>query len=182
MKAAAVLGAIIFVVTAEASAEDSKNLNWPVYGHDLANTRFQDVDQINPSNAAQMRVAWVFHTGVLDPNAKLEVSPVEVDGSLYITDGHDDVFALNATTGSQKWSYKPTQIPGEMPSLDQVFVCCGLNKSPTDSSPLILWATPSSRSPCLESNLRWFSLMLSRSRHRKPALTHVQGESYETSH
>jgi len=93
----------------------------------MANTRFQDADQINTSNASDMRVAWIFHTGVLDSKAELEVSPVEVGGRLYVTDGHDDVFALNAATGEQKWAYKPTQIPGEMPPLDSVFVCCGRN-------------------------------------------------------
>jgi len=45
-------------------------------------------------------VAWVFHTGVLDPLSELEASPIEVDGRLFITDGHDDVFALNAATGT----------------------------------------------------------------------------------
>jgi quinohemoprotein ethanol dehydrogenase len=103
-----------------------QNREWPRYGNDLANRRFQDVDQINTSNAAEMRVAWVFHTGVLDPNAELEVSPIEVGDRLYVTDGHDDVFALDAATGKQQWAYKPTQIPGEMPTLDKLFVCCGL--------------------------------------------------------
>ena len=117
--------AVSFAVLAAPGGK--KNREWPFYGHDLANTRFQNADEINPSNAAQLRVAWVFHTGVLDPNAELEVSPIEVGGTLYITDGHDDVFALDATTGEQKWAYQPTQIPGEMPSLDQLFVCCGLN-------------------------------------------------------
>jgi quinohemoprotein ethanol dehydrogenase len=126
MKAAIVLGTVLYFVTPGASAEH-RNLDWPRYGHDLANTRFQDVDQINTSNAAQMRVAWVFHTDVLDPNSELEVSPVKVGSRLYVTDGHDDVFALNAATGEQQWAYKPTQIPGEMPSLDSVFACCGLN-------------------------------------------------------
>ena len=120
------LGAALYFVTAGASAVP-QNIEWPRYGHDLANTRFQDVDQINASNAADMRVSWVFHTGVLDPNAELEVSPIEVDGRLYVTDGHDDVFALDAATGKQKWAYKPTQIPGEMPPLDNVFACCGRN-------------------------------------------------------
>src|SRR5438132_8870997 len=46
---------------------------------------------------------------------------------MYITDGHDDVFALDAATGEQKWSYKPIEMPGEMPSLDQISVCCGRN-------------------------------------------------------
>jgi quinohemoprotein ethanol dehydrogenase len=124
--AALTIGGPLYFAASGTSAE-RKNVDWPRYGHDLANMRFQDVDQINSSNAAKMRVAWVFHTGVLDPKAELEVSPIEVGGRLYVTDGHDDVFALDATTGEQKWAYKPTQIPGEMPSLDKVFVCCGRN-------------------------------------------------------
>jgi PQQ-dependent dehydrogenase (methanol/ethanol family) len=101
--------------------------DWPFYGKDLANTRFQDVDQINPGNVAGLKVAWVFHTGVLDPKAELEVSPIEVNGELFITDGHDDVFALDAATGQHKCSFKPIYIPGEMPSLDLISVCCGRN-------------------------------------------------------
>jgi quinohemoprotein ethanol dehydrogenase len=102
-------------------------LDWLHYGNDLANTRFQDVDQINPSNVASLKVAWVFHTGVLDPKAELETSPIVVNGTMYVTDGHDDVFALDAATGNLKWSYKPIEMPGEMPSLDQISVCCGRN-------------------------------------------------------
>src|ERR1700719_350380 len=117
MKAAMVLGTILYFATPGASAEHG-NGEWPRYGHDLANTRFQDVDQINTSNAAEMRVAWVFHTGILDPKAELEVSPVEVGDRLYVTDGNDDVFALDAATGKQQWAYKPTQLADEMPALD----------------------------------------------------------------
>jgi len=47
----------------------------------------------------------VFHTGVLDPLAELEATPIEVDGRLFVTDGHDDVFALNATTGQMLWKF-----------------------------------------------------------------------------
>ncbi len=103
-------------------------LDWPLYGNDLANTRYQDVDQINPSNVGQLQVAWIFHTGVLDdPKVDFETSPIEVNGTLYITDGHDDVFALDAATGQQKWAYKPLSIVGEMPPLSQISVCCGRN-------------------------------------------------------
>jgi hypothetical protein len=55
------LGAALYFVTGGASAVP-QNIEWPRYGHDLANTRFQDVDQINASNAADMRFSWVFHT------------------------------------------------------------------------------------------------------------------------
>jgi quinohemoprotein ethanol dehydrogenase len=125
IKLLATLGVILYALAPQAIAH--QNREWRRYGHDLSNTRFQDVDQINTSNAAEMRIAWVFHTGVLDPNAELEVSPIEVGSRLYVTDGHDDVFALDAATGKQQWAYKPTQLADEMPPLEKLFVCCGLN-------------------------------------------------------
>jgi alcohol dehydrogenase (cytochrome c) len=95
--------------------------NWVHYGNDLANTRFQDVDQINPRNAGTLRPAWVFHTGVLDPQASLEVSPVVINGIMYVTTGHDDVFALDAGTGKMIWQHHPALLA----PLSAMFVCCG---------------------------------------------------------
>lgn len=120
-----VLFLLLFLPCQFAVAQTS--LDWPLYGHDLSNTRFQNVDQINPSNVANLQVAWIFHTGVMDDKAELEVSPIEVNGTVFVTDGHDDVFAVDAATGQQKWAYQPTAIPGEMPPLDQISVCCGRN-------------------------------------------------------
>jgi quinohemoprotein ethanol dehydrogenase len=98
-------------------------LDWPNYGNDLANTRFQNVDQINPGNVGTLKVAWVFHTGVLDPLAELQVSPIVIDGRMFVTDGHDDVFALDAATGKQIWAYKPFT----MKQIEKFIVCCGRN-------------------------------------------------------
>jgi quinohemoprotein ethanol dehydrogenase len=99
------------------------NLDWRHYGNDLHNTRFQDVDQINPGNAGKLKVAWVFHTGVLDPKAELQVSPIVINGRMFVTDGHSDLFALDAATGRQIWTYKPLTAG----DLDSVTVCCGRN-------------------------------------------------------
>ena len=122
-----ICGYLLLVGAPAANSTATDNLDWLHYGNDLANTRFQDVDLINPANVANLKVAWVFHTGVLDPKAELETSPIEVNGKLYITDGHDDVFALDAATGNLLWSYKPIEISGEMPPLDQISICCGRN-------------------------------------------------------
>src|SRR5260370_26786679 len=109
------------------SASMPESLDWRNYGNDLANTRFQSVDQINRSNVSNLRVAWVFHTGVLDELAELQASPIVIDGQFYVTDGHDNLFALDPATGRLIWSYRPLQIPGEMPPLDEISVCCGRN-------------------------------------------------------
>src|SRR5229473_2107960 len=104
--AAAILGfgvALYFGASSTSAEREHANHDWPNHGKDLANTRFQNLDQINPSNVNKLQVAWVFHTGVLDPLSELEASPIEVDGRLFITDGHDNVVALNAETGKVLW-------------------------------------------------------------------------------
>jgi PQQ-dependent dehydrogenase (methanol/ethanol family) len=116
---------LLVIFTAVAMTAAGQNVNWLSYGNDLANTRFQNLDQINPKNVQNLKVAWVFHTGVLDPLAELEASPIVHNGTMYIVDGHSNVFALNAATGKQIWAYKPTEIPGEMPPLTDIKVCCG---------------------------------------------------------
>ncbi len=107
-------------------ADTPRSLDWPNHGNDLHNTRFQNVDQINRSNVNKLRPAWVFHTGVLDPLSELQVSPIVIDGRMFVTDGHDDVFALDAATGKQIWAYKPLQTD-DMPPIEQMIVCCGRN-------------------------------------------------------
>jgi quinohemoprotein ethanol dehydrogenase len=94
----------------------AQEVDWPYYGNDVYNSRFQDIDQINPSNVAQLKPAWIFHTGVSNPNMSMEMTPIVVDGVMYVTTGLDDVFALSATTGKQIWAYHPT----DMPPLSQI--------------------------------------------------------------
>jgi quinohemoprotein ethanol dehydrogenase len=98
----------------------AQTLNWAYNGNDTSNSRFQDIDQITPSNVSQLKPAWIFHTKVFDPNMAMEMTPLVVDGVMYITTGDDDVFALNPTTGAQIWHYAPT----DMPKISTLPVCC----------------------------------------------------------
>jgi quinohemoprotein ethanol dehydrogenase len=98
----------------------AQELDWPHYGSDVYNSRFQDIDQINPSNVGSLKPAWIFHTGVFDPNMTMEMTPLVINGVMYITTGDDDVFALNPTTGTQIWHYHPT----DLPKLSTLPICC----------------------------------------------------------
>ncbi len=123
--AAVSFGVALYFGASPTSAErEHANHDWPNHGNDLANTRFQNLDQINPSNVNKLQVAWVFHTGVLDPLSELEASPIEVDGRLFITDGHDNVFALNAASGQQLWKFDGFNDEAQ---LAKFFLCCGRN-------------------------------------------------------
>lgn len=119
------VGLAVYLGASRAFAEhENGDSDWPNHGKDLANTRFQDLDQINPGNVNNLRVAWVFHTGVLDPLAELEASPIEVGGKLFITDGHDNVFALNAATGQMLWQFEGFNDEAQLAAF---FLCCGRN-------------------------------------------------------
>src|SRR5258708_33826229 len=78
---------LLVIFTAVAMTAAGQNVNWLSYGNDLANTRFQNLDQINPKNGQNLKVAWVFHTVVLDPLADLQASPIVHNGTLYIVHG-----------------------------------------------------------------------------------------------
>jgi quinohemoprotein ethanol dehydrogenase len=83
----------------------AQEVDWPYNGGDLWNRRFQSIDQITPSNVSELKPAWIFHTGTSGPNINMEMTPLVVNGVMYVTDGVDDVFALNPTTGKQIWKY-----------------------------------------------------------------------------
>jgi quinohemoprotein ethanol dehydrogenase len=105
----------------------AQELDWTHYGNDVYNSRFQDIDQINPTNVNQLTTAWVFHTGVgqiTGARLKLEETPLVVNGVMYITSGIDDVFAVDPTTGKQIWRYNPAT---DMPAVTTLPVCCGLD-------------------------------------------------------
>ena len=96
-------------------------LDWPYYGNDLGGMRYQNVDQISPSNVAALKPAWVFHTGVMNSSRlSFETQPIVVGGTMYVTSGEDHVFALDPTTGALKWTYNPT-----LPALSKLALCCG---------------------------------------------------------
>jgi quinohemoprotein ethanol dehydrogenase len=99
----------------------AQTLNWPTYGNDVGNMRYANIDQITPANVSQLKSAWTFHTGYLsDPSMAMEMTPIIVDGMMFITTGDDDVFALNPTTGKQIWHYHPS----DMPKPSTLPICC----------------------------------------------------------
>src|SRR6478736_6307578 len=75
--------------------------NWPSYNGDYTGRRYSGLREINRSNVAQLRAAWVFHPG---NSQRLEATPVVIRGVMYVTSAND-VFALDASTGRALWHY-----------------------------------------------------------------------------
>lgn len=86
---------------------------WPNYGGDAGGQKYSSLKQINRSNVAHLKVAWIYHTGDISdgskwpPRSAFETTPLEVDGVLYLTTPFSRVLALEAETGKELWSFDP---------------------------------------------------------------------------
>ena len=82
--------------------------DWPSYNRDLAGTRFSPLEQIDASNVAELRQAWVYPLGRNTTTGSLtggsETTPIVVAGTLFVT-AADRVVALQADTGQELWRY-----------------------------------------------------------------------------
>jgi len=75
--------------------------NWPSYNGDYTGRRYSALREINVGNVAQLRAQWVFHA---QSSSSLEVTPVAVDGILFVT-AANDAFALDARAGRTLWHH-----------------------------------------------------------------------------
>jgi alcohol dehydrogenase (cytochrome c) len=91
---------------ANVSAEDllaqPVGANWTSYNGDYTGRRYSRLHEINLENVGQLRAAWVFHPG---NSERLEVTPVVVNGVMYVTSAND-AFALDARTGRVVWHHR----------------------------------------------------------------------------
>jgi alcohol dehydrogenase (cytochrome c) len=77
--------------------------NWLTYWGDYSGSRHRNLDQINTSNVKDLRVEWIFQTGIA---GAFQAVPLVVDGVMYFSGGEGTAFAVDARTGRQLWRYK----------------------------------------------------------------------------
>jgi len=90
---------------AGASAESG---DWLNYGNDRGGGRFSPLDQLTPENVGKLQVAWTFHVGpgIDGKVGSIEVTPLKVDRTLYACTSYNDVIALDAETGRERWRFR----------------------------------------------------------------------------
>ena len=97
------------------------NGDWPLIGQNAAGHRFSPLTQLQPGNVAGLRLAWKYDmmragdsamvpsTQSAPPRPRLsQITPLVVNGRLYITTPFNRAVALEPETGKEIWSY---QIP-----------------------------------------------------------------------
>ena len=83
---------------------DTENESWLLHGRTYDESRFSPLNDINDSNVNQLGLSWSFETGT---NRGHETTPIVVDGMMFITAPWSIVFALDAKSGKEIWSFDP---------------------------------------------------------------------------
>jgi quinoprotein glucose dehydrogenase len=102
---------LALIVATTANAQTAPNtIEWGAYGRTASGDRFSPASQITRENVTSLVPAWTYHTGELDVKtrrpAKLEVTPLMVDGTLYISTPLGKVAALDPLTGEERWKFQ----------------------------------------------------------------------------
>lgn len=80
----------------------SNDANWVIPGKTYAGNRVTGLDEITPANVGQLKKAWI--TSVKDDGEE-EASPIVWNGTVYVSTAHDNVIALDGTSGALKWAF-----------------------------------------------------------------------------
>lgn len=103
---------LLLLVSLQSATPHSQSAgDWPAYGRDPGGARFSPLTQITPGNVARLQVAWTYHAGIPDMSSmshrppSLEVTPIVVDGTMYVITPTGIVAALDPATGAERWRY-----------------------------------------------------------------------------
>lgn len=78
--------------------------NWDNPGGDWAESHFSRLETITPANVGELGMAWEYDMG----SARVqEATPVVIDGVMYTSGVLGRVYALNAATGEELWTFTP---------------------------------------------------------------------------
>ena len=112
---------VVFVMKGGRIVRDDRALpaavDWPAYGHDPGAQKRSPLLALHRGNVAHLERAWTWQTGEEPHPASatatatkpglFQVTPLMTLGTLYLSTPYNRVVALDAETGSEKWSYDP---------------------------------------------------------------------------
>ncbi len=79
--------------------------DWPVAGHDAAGTYHSPLTAIDAANIGELGFAWQYALGT---TRGLEATPLVVDGMMFVAGNWGRVYALDAASGRELWTFVPS--------------------------------------------------------------------------
>jgi quinohemoprotein ethanol dehydrogenase len=83
---------------------ESEPGNWLAYGRTYEEQRFSPLDQINRESVSELDLVWYRD---MQTTRALEATPIVVDGIMFVSSSWSRVYALNAVSGEEIWSFDP---------------------------------------------------------------------------
>ena len=91
----------------------AQEIGWDANGRDVQGTRYLPAREITRENVSRLEPAWTYRTGEADESfatekeTSFEVTPLVVDGTMYVGTPLGRVIALDPATGRERWVYDP---------------------------------------------------------------------------
>lgn len=86
--------------------------NWKYYQGGPNRNQYKAFNQINTSNAHQLKLLWTYDSEEADPDnrSQIQCNPLVIDGVVYGTSPVLKLFAIDAATGEEYWKFDPSQL------------------------------------------------------------------------
>jgi len=117
--------ALCFALTSSCAGMTQGQDQWDSYGGSPGGGHYSSASQITPANVTELELAWEHRSGDFRearpgregskpgdedgpmPQSSLQVTPIVIADTLYYCTPSNRVFALDATTGKERWVYDP---------------------------------------------------------------------------
>ena len=91
--------------------------DWSVTGGDPGITHYSALEQITRENVGRLQVAWIHRSG---SPGNVQSNPIVVGRTLFFTTGKQELIALDAATGAERWRFRPAFERVERPEFNHV--------------------------------------------------------------
>lgn len=102
---------LVFILSSCQNSSNDSNIHWQtdgrewlLHGLDLKDSRCSPLDQINTANVDSLGLLWSYDLGL---KRGVEATPIVSEGIMYFTGPWSKVFAIEATTGKEVWTFDP---------------------------------------------------------------------------
>lgn len=98
---------IMIMMSLACNSHKHSNTDWPEYLGGVDRNHYSAIRQIDTNNVVDLKIAWEYHTG--DPG-QMQCSPIVVGKVLYGLTASNQLFAINAETGTPLWRFAPDEV------------------------------------------------------------------------
>ena len=95
---------MLYACNSNSTVQDEES-QWSEYLGGPDRNHYSSLEQINVSNIHRLKKIWEYKSG---DSGQVQCNPIIVDGIIFGVTASDQVFALDAATGQQKWRYVQT--------------------------------------------------------------------------